>query len=142
MELKLIWLVQTTWDQLVPISEKFADLLLHRLRETDPGAGLSDVNADEHRRNLIGTIDTTVGCLNDLWNLLPELDGLRRSQALYDVNAHSSGRFDEALLWTLEQGLGNAFTPEVKRSWTEVCRVLSAATERTAIATEPLREAG
>lgn len=141
MDLKPIWLVQTTWDQLLPISDKFSDLLLHRLRETDPAAGLSDSHADEDRRNLIDTIGTTVNCLNDLWDLLPELDTLRRNHGLYDVNAHSSGRFGEALLWTLEQGLGDAFTPEVKQSWTEVCRVMAAAAERTAVASAPLREA-
>ena len=141
MDLRYIWLAQTTWDQLLPISEKFSDLLLHRLRETDPATGLSDFDPEEHRRKLMGTIDTTVSCLNDLWSLLPELDSLRRSQALYDVNAHSSGRFGEALLWTLEQGLGDAFTPEVKQSWTEVCRVMTAAAERTAVAVEPLKKA-
>jgi hemoglobin-like flavoprotein len=142
LDLKPIWLAQTTWDQLLPISEKFADLLLNRFRETDPGTALWDFNPDEHRRKIIQTIDTTVGCLNDLWSLLPDLDGLRRNQALYEVNAHSSGRFEEALLWTLEQGLGNSFTPEVKQSWTEVCRVLTAATERMEMAAEPLKKAG
>ena len=30
-----------------------------------------------------------------------------------------------ALLWTLEQGLGEAFTPDVKSAWTTVYGVLA-----------------
>lgn len=101
MDLKYIWLAQTTWDQLLPISEKFSDLLLHQFRETDPATGISVSDPEENRRELMATIDTTVSCLNDLWSLLPELDSQRRNQALYDVNAHTSGRFREALMWTL-----------------------------------------
>jgi nitric oxide dioxygenase len=33
----------------------------------------------------------------------------------------------ETLLWTLEQGLGEAFTPEVKEAWTEAYALLSGA---------------
>ena len=98
MYLKYIWLAQTNWGQLLPISEKFSDLLLHRLRETDPAAELSDFDSEQDRRKLMGTIDITVTCLNDLWSLLPELDSLRRSQTLYDINAHPSEGFGEALL--------------------------------------------
>ena len=89
----------------------------------------------------MATIDTTVSCLNDLWMLFPELDSQRRNQSLYDVNAHSSGRFRGALLWTLEQGLGHAFTPGVKQSWTGVRRVMAAASERTAVTVERLKKA-
>ena len=141
MDLKYICPAQTTWDQLLPISEKFSDLLLRQFRETDPTTGISVSDPEENRRELMATIDTTVSYLNDLWSLLPELDSQRRNQSLYDVNAHSSGRFRGALLWPLGQDLGDAFTPGVKQSWTEVRRVMAAASERTAVAVEPLKKA-
>ena len=39
-----------------------------------------------------------------------------------------------ALLWTLEQGLGSAFTPDVKAAWTEVYVVLSSTMKSAAAA--------
>jgi hemoglobin-like flavoprotein len=32
---------------------------------------------------------------------------------------------DAALLWTLEQGLGDVFTPEVRAAWTKLYGVLA-----------------
>ncbi len=43
----------------------------------------------------------------------------------YGVTADHYGPVGEALLWTLEQGLGEAFTPAVKAAWTKVYGVLA-----------------
>jgi hemoglobin-like flavoprotein len=38
-----------------------------------------------------------------------------------------------ALLWTLEQGLGEAFTPEVRDAWTEAYLYVSSIARRATI---------
>jgi hemoglobin-like flavoprotein len=45
----------------------------------------------------------------------------------YGVMAAHYELVGEALLWTLERGLGDGFTPEVRSAWASVYGVLAAA---------------
>src|SRR5262249_7724286 len=58
---------------------------------------------------------------------LPAVRQLGERHRGYGVSADHYGRVGAALLWTLEQGLGSAFTPEVKAAWSEAYRTLAGA---------------
>ena len=70
-------------------------------------------------------IDVAVKGLNDLDTLVPAVQELGNRHPAYGVKAEHFDSVGAALLWTLEQGLGDEFTPDVKEAWTEVYNVLS-----------------
>jgi hemoglobin-like flavoprotein len=55
----------------------------------------------------------------------PANRGDGRRHAGYGVNDHDYETVGEALLWTLEQGLGPSFTPEVREAWTTLYRLVA-----------------
>lgn len=57
--------------------------------------------------------------------LVPKVEELGRRHAGYGVTDAHYDSVGAALLWTLEQGLGHAWTPEMASAWTEVYRLLS-----------------
>ena len=56
------------------------------------------------------------GCLLD--QILPAVEALGRRHAGYGVREGHYATVGAALLWTLEQGLGDAFTTDVRKAWT------------------------
>ena len=58
-----------------------------------------------------------VGALHRFESLRPTLRDLGRRHALYGVRDRHYDTVAAALLWTLAQGLGDAFTPDVRDAW-------------------------
>jgi hemoglobin-like flavoprotein len=69
--------------------------------------------------------------LDRLEQLVPVVEDLGRRHATYGVEDRHYDTVASALLWTLEKGLGDAFTPETKQAWTTVYGLL-ATTMKTA----------
>ena len=57
--------------------------------------------------------------------LVPAVESLGVRHAGYGVVDKHYGTVAEALLWALEQGLGDTFTAEVKAAWTEIYGLLA-----------------
>lgn len=70
-------------------------------------------------------IGVAVSKLDDLDTLIPALQALGRRHVPYGVLPEHYPTVGAALLKTLEQGLGAAFTPAVKAAWTEVYGVMA-----------------
>jgi hemoglobin-like flavoprotein len=66
-----------------------------------------------------------VGKLDAPDELLPAVRALGKRHVGYGVIDEHYQLVGAALLWTLETGLGAAFTPEVKDAWTAVYTVLA-----------------
>jgi hemoglobin-like flavoprotein len=131
-------LVQTTWAQVVPISEQAAALFYGRLFELDPNLKpmfKSDIK--EQGRKLMQMITAAVGGLKDLGKLVPVVENLGRRHVGYGVVDAHYDTVGAALLWTLEKGLGSAFTPEVKEAWATVYTVLATTMKKAAAQTVP-----
>jgi nitric oxide dioxygenase len=86
-------------------------------------------------------IATAVGGLTDLDRLVPTVKSLGARHAGYGVTAADYAVVGEALLWTLEQGLGEAFKPEVRSAWANVYDVLAATMQARAADVAQLRAA-
>ena len=120
-------LVQQTFAQVVPIAGQAATLFYGRLFELDPSLRpLFKGDIAEQGKKLMQTIGYCVGKLNTLDELVPAVKELGRKHVGYGVSEGSYDTVGSALLWTLEQGLGTAFTPDVKVAWTEVYGILAA----------------
>jgi hemoglobin-like flavoprotein len=121
-----ITLVQTTWAKVVPIAPTAATLFYGKLFELDPALRpLFKSSIEAQGEKLMMMIGTAVGGLDNLGALVPAVEGLGRRHSGYGVEDKDYETVGTALLWTLEQGLGAAFTPEVKQAWTETYVTLS-----------------
>lgn len=112
-------LVQNSWIQVTPIAEKAAELFYGKLFELDPALkSLFKGDMTEQGRKLMSMISTAVTSLNKLETILPAVEQLGERHAGYGVTDEDYDKVGTALLWTLQTGLGDAFTPEVKEAWT------------------------
>jgi nitric oxide dioxygenase len=119
-------LVQETFAQVIPISEQAAALFYGRLFEIAPAVKpLFKGDMQEQGRKLMQIIGHCVAGLDQLDGLVPVVRELGRKHVGYGVTDGDYASVGSALLWTLEQGLGPAFTPEVKEAWAAVYGVLS-----------------
>jgi hemoglobin-like flavoprotein len=119
-------LVQTSWKQVTPIAGTAAELFYNRLFSLDPALKpLFKGDMKEQGRKLMAMIGTAVAGLKRLDSIVPAVQDLGRRHAKYGVQAKDYDTVAAALLWTLGQGLGEAFTPDVKEAWTEAYGVLS-----------------
>jgi hemoglobin-like flavoprotein len=119
-------LVQQTFASLVPIADQAAAMFYGRLFEMDPSLrGLFKGDMREQGRKLMQILATCVKGLDALDRLVPAVRDLGRRHAGYGVVDAHYATVGGALLWTLEQGLGPAFTPDVKAAWATVFDVLA-----------------
>jgi hemoglobin-like flavoprotein len=121
-----IKLVQTSFAKVAPIAATAADLFYARLFEIAPAVRpMFPEDLSEQKKKLMAMLGTAVASLNNLDTLLPAVRALGRRHSGYGVKAQHYAQVGSALLWTLEQGLGEAFTPEVKDAWATAYIVLS-----------------
>lgn len=121
-----IKLVQDSWEQVKPISEQAAELFYGRLFETDPELKpLFSGDMKAQGKKLMTMIGAAVSGLTKLDSIVPAVQDLGRRHVDYGVKAKDYDTVGASLLWTLEQGLGDAFTPEVKEAWTETYGILA-----------------
>ncbi len=121
-----IKLVQETWAAVEPIADTAADLFYGKLFELDPLLkSLFPDEMAEQKKKLMQTLAVCVKGLTDLNSIVPAVQALGRRHVEYKVEPEQYTTVGQALLWTLEQGLGEVYTPEVANAWTEVYDVLS-----------------
>ena len=122
-----IMLVRRTFDLVVPIAGVAADLFYDRLFYMAPSLRhMFPDDLRDQKRKLMVMLATAVHSLSDLDALVPQLMTLGARHAGYGVRDHHYKVVGEALIWTLERGLADAFTPEVERAWVRVYLLISA----------------
>ncbi|MBT3559282.1 MAG: MBL fold metallo-hydrolase [Rhodospirillales bacterium] len=123
---KQIELVQSTFSEVAKIKEAAAELFYGRLFEMDPKLeSLFSGDLKEQGKALMGMIAVAVNGLNKLDTIVPAVQELGVRHAGYGVAEKDYDTVAGALLWTLEQGLGDLYTPEVAEAWTAVYVVLA-----------------
>jgi hemoglobin-like flavoprotein len=121
-----IKLVQESFALVAPIAEQAAELFYNRLFELDPSVKpLFKNNMTEQGKKLMSMISAAVKGLNHPDKLIPAVEQLGRNHAGYGVTNEHYATVAEALLWTLQQGLGDAFTPDVESAWVAVYMLLA-----------------
>ena len=70
-------------------------------------------------------IGVAVDGLDDLDALTPAVQDLGVRHRRYGVQSYHYDTVGEALVWTLDQGLGDAFTPDVRAAWAETYGLLA-----------------
>ncbi|MCW0220304.1 MAG: globin domain-containing protein [Prosthecobacter sp.] len=119
-------LVQTTWAQVVPIADTAAELFYNRLFEMDPTLRpLFTSDIKEQGKKLMLMIGVAVKGLDRLEEIVPAVQALGKRHVGYGVKDEHYDTVAGALLWTLEKGLGEAYTPEVAEAWTVTYTLLA-----------------
>jgi hemoglobin-like flavoprotein len=122
--------VRATWRLVEPIGDTAADLFYRRLFELEPAyKPLFKTDLIAQKRKFIAMLGFIVKSLNwadaswreeidpesDLFLIVLALG--RRHRELYRIPDEAYSAVREALLWTLDYGLGEAFTPEAQSAW-------------------------
>jgi hemoglobin-like flavoprotein len=119
-------LVQRTWRAILPVGDTAAELFYGKLFSLDPGIRrLFKNDMVDQGRNLTAMISVAVGALSRPERILLAVRQLGERHAAYGVKQEHFEAFEAALLWTLEQTLGEAFTAEAKDAWRAVYATLA-----------------
>src|ERR687885_2811654 len=119
-------LVQESFALVVPIADTAAELFYGCLFELDPSLRrLFHGDMREQGRRLMQMLTVAVRGLDRLEAIVPAVRALGRRHAAYGVTDEHFDTVGDALLWTLKQGLGPAYTPDVADAWASVYAVLA-----------------
>jgi nitric oxide dioxygenase len=118
--------VQRTFNVIAPIADSAAALFYSKLFELDPSLrSMFKADMTDQGKKLMQILGVAVSSLKNLEAIVPAVQDLGRRHVKYGVRPQHYTTVAEAILWMLAQTLGNAFTPEIKQSWTEVYTVLA-----------------
>jgi hemoglobin-like flavoprotein len=119
-------LIRQTFDLVAPMAESVAAVFYRRLFELDPSlrAMFPPVLEDQGRK-LMQMLGAAIGMLERPQQLIAVLESLGKRHAGYGVRDEHYDTVGEALLWTLERGLGPVFTPEVQAAWAALYGVVA-----------------
>jgi hemoglobin-like flavoprotein len=121
-----IKLVQDSFAKVAPISEQAAELFYGRLFEIAPSVrAMFPDDMKEQRKKLMATLAVVVGGLTNLEAVLPAASTLAKRHVNYGAKAEHYPVVGGALLWTLEKGLGDAWTSDVAEAWIAAYGTLS-----------------
>ena len=121
-----IELVQRSFADVKPIAGAAADLFYARLFHMDPTLRpMFKGDMVRQGQMLMSMIGAAVAGLSNLEKLAPVVRNMGARHAGYGVRTEHYDTVGSALLWTLEQGLGARFTPEVREAWTAAYMLLA-----------------
>ncbi|MBC8074891.1 MAG: hemin receptor [Chloroflexales bacterium] len=121
-----IALVQRSFAHVAPIANTAAALFYQRLFELDPSLRMlfrGDMQAQGQK--LMAMLTLVVSGLSRLDELVPVVQRLGQRHAGYGVQAEHYDTVGAALIWTLQQGLGAAFTLQVEAAWVAAYTLLA-----------------
>ncbi|WP_437571380.1 globin family protein [Sorangium sp. So ce542] len=132
---RTIELVQWSWAKVMPISDAAASLFYERLFTLDPSVRpLFKNDMAEQKKKLMQMLAVAVDGLNNLPKLVTVLQALGVRHQGYMVAERHYDVVGEALLWTLREGLGDAFSSDVEAAWKDVYGVIADVMKKAAAA--------
>jgi hemoglobin-like flavoprotein len=121
-----IKLVQESYAKVAPIADQAAVMFYDRLFEVAPQVkAMFPADLTEQRKKLMATLSVVVNGLSNLQSVLPAASALARRHVSYGAKPEHYPVVGGALLWTLEKGLGDGWTPEVAEAWSAAYGTLS-----------------
>ena len=123
---KQIEIVQASFDKVAPIAEAAAGLFYARLFELDPQ--LKPLFKGDMKRQgmmLMSMIATAVRGLSNTEALIPMVKNLGRRHVGYGVKDSHYAVVGQALIETLEKGLGKDFDAATREAWLSAYSLLS-----------------
>lgn len=119
-------IVKDTWAMVLPIKQQAAEMFYNRLFDQYPEVRpyfKSDMT--EQGEKLMAMLNQAVISLDNVEALIEPLRQSGKAHRGYGVKAEDYDKVGASFLWTLEQGLGDAYTPEVQDAWTVTYQTLA-----------------
>ncbi len=121
-----IGLIQESFSKVAPIADTAAEIFYARLFEIAPEVQpLFKGDMSQQGAKLMATLGVVVEGLDDLASIVPTAEALAFRHLDYGVEAEHYESVGDALIFTLQKGLGPSFNAEVKRAWVAAYKVLS-----------------
>ncbi len=121
-----IEIIQNTFAAVRTSAEQVAEIFYGRLFEIAPAVRpLFPDDLKPQGRKLMTMLATVVDGLENLGDLVPAVQDLGRRHVRYGTAPEHYDAVGAALLWTLEQGLGDAWSDEAKDAWTAAYTTLA-----------------
>ena len=121
-----ITLIQDSFKKVAPISDTAAAIFYERLFEIAPEVKpLFKGDITEQGAKLMTTLGVVVNGLRNLDKIVPVAQQLAVKHVDYGVTADHYAPVGEALIFTLDKGLGDDFTADLKESWLTAYTTLS-----------------
>src|SRR5882762_3043726 len=118
--------VKASFAAVLPIADQAGMLFYDRLFTLDPSLRpLFKGDIETQSKKLMQMITVAVNSLDRLEDIVPAVQALGARHASYGVVDAHYATVAEALLWTLAQGLGPAYTPEIAEAWVAAYTVLA-----------------
>jgi len=118
--------VKNSFSLVQPIAALAASMFYENLFKADPSLKPLFTGDMVHQgERLMSMIGMAVGMLDRPETLIPQLRRMGIRHQGYGVRERDYATVGAALLLTLQQGLGDAFTPEVREAWTALYGVIS-----------------
>jgi hemoglobin-like flavoprotein len=126
-------LVRTTFAELEQQGPELTDLFYGRLFEIDPALReLFRVGIPEQGRKFMDMMRSVVDHLEPLDGVVPVLWQLGKRHGGYGVRPADYATVCDALLWAIEQRLGERGMPEVLAAWRDAYDIVAAAMTQAA----------
>jgi hemoglobin-like flavoprotein len=123
---KQVALVQDSFAKVALTSDATAVLFYDRLFDIAPQMkAMFPDDMIEQRRKLMATLAAVVKGLGNLEQVLPAASALAKRHVSYGAKARHYPVVGAALLWALEKGLVDGWTPEVADAWSTAYGTLS-----------------
>ncbi len=130
-------LIRDSWRQFEPMAQPFERVFYDHLFELDPETQrlFASTDMEAQGRRFWQMVAEIVRVLDEPDELVSQVAALGRRHVGYGVTDDQYEIVGAALLWTLEQALGPAFTPEVRDAWSEAYLILATVMRRSAART-------
>ena len=123
---KQVELVQTSFAKVVPIADVAAEIFYNRLFEIDPSLrSMFRSDMKQQGKKLMDSLKMVVGNLRNLDRIVPGVQAMAVRHVSYGVKDDHYAIVGTALLDTLQAGLGDAFTEEVREAWFKAYTILA-----------------
>jgi len=124
-----IALIKTSWQAAATLGDAVGELFYGRLFEIAPEVKpmFYRISVKDQSKKLLAMLSYVISKLDKLHDILDEVAKLAQRHVHYSVTPEHYTAVGEALLWTLEKGLADAWNDELKEAWTQCYVTLSSA---------------
>jgi len=120
-------ILRSTWIKVLTAGDAAAEMFYQRLFELDPDLQplFSAADMVAQRKKLIQSLSLVINSLSDPEPLVAYLQALGRRHVEYGVSDRHYDTVEIALLWTLEQVLGDAWNDAVRDAWSDAYGIVA-----------------
>jgi len=126
MDAHSIALVQASFEKVVPLGDKVPQIFYDELFTLDPSLRpMFQSDMTEQRKMILTALSMVVRSLDKPEAIAEPVKALGKRHVTYGVKPAHFATVGSALLNTLQKGLGDEFTPELRQAWVEAYAALS-----------------